>query len=267
MKQKLSFFIAIGLLISHFSFSQKDCQKEFTSGDVLRWRGELKFIPKYMTTEKIDYIINSLSDRAFQQMHIDVYVKCGTESEKKSTISNMVYFWDNKISQEQISTYFPAYFVFYQLDRAAWQNSKGNVKLNPSESPSINKENKKGIINHFELGELFNTQIIGKSFNDLKNTSNKTFELTTNSGGDKIAYWTDMGITVAFNFSSDQRSCKYFRVIPETDQVKNIVIDYLKSNLISTGEQKWYNNKHSYFVQLIDDNRDVFICFKNLSDV
>ena len=103
-------------------FAQTDCEKEFTGDDVFRWRNQLNFIPKYAKKDKFDYTILNLSSRAYRQMHVEISVRCDKNEDKNRQIETMWYFWDKKIPQTDLNKYFPAYYVFYQIDKAAFGN-------------------------------------------------------------------------------------------------------------------------------------------------
>ena len=100
------------------AFCQTNCNTEFSGVDVLKWRIQLKFTPKYLDKETLDYLITRLSDRAYTQLHIEISVRCDDKERKNITISNMKYYWNNAIPEEKLIAYFPAYYVFYKLDKS-----------------------------------------------------------------------------------------------------------------------------------------------------
>lgn len=105
-----------------FGYSQTDCEKEFTGDDVYRWRNDLLFKPKYAKLDKFDYTLLNLSGKAYRQMHIEISVRCGVREDKDKQVVTMWYFWDKKIPQATLDKYFPAYYVFYQVDKSAFGN-------------------------------------------------------------------------------------------------------------------------------------------------
>ena len=122
----MRYFLTIIFTIFTLSiYAQTNCEAEFNSDDVLRWRKQLNFNPKYMSPEFADYVIIKLSAKAYFQMHIDISVTCKRELEKQSKTQDMYYFWDKKIIESQINTFYPAYFIFYQLDKMAFVELKG----------------------------------------------------------------------------------------------------------------------------------------------
>jgi hypothetical protein len=112
----LTFF----LFISIQAFSQNNCDEKFQSSDVLRWRKQLNFIPLHMSLDKADYVLAVLSDKAYYQMYIEIAVSCADDIRKQKMIENMLYFWDFKISKQRLIDYYPAYYVFYTMDKAAF---------------------------------------------------------------------------------------------------------------------------------------------------
>jgi len=109
-------------IMASLTYGQSDCNKEFTGDDVYRWRNELKFKPKYAELEKFDYVTLNLSARAYRQMFIEISVRCYQKEDKDKQITTMWYFWDQKIPIATLDKYFPAYYVFYGLDKAAFGN-------------------------------------------------------------------------------------------------------------------------------------------------
>ena len=105
------------LLLNTTSKAQTDCNARFTSDDVLRWRQQLLFTPHYISTKELDYLIANFSDRAYYQLHLDIAVACYDQDQKQEIVKNMSYYWNNKISQNDLYTYFPAYYIFYFLDK------------------------------------------------------------------------------------------------------------------------------------------------------
>ena len=125
MIKKIVVFTII-LALAYTAKCQTDCEAKFNAEDVLSWRRKLKFTPTYMTIEKLEYVINRLSENDYNQIHIEVSVYC--DSKKETLVDNMVYFWNYKISKQDISRYFPAYYFFYQMDKVAYLalRTKGN---------------------------------------------------------------------------------------------------------------------------------------------
>lgn len=115
-RASILFFIIIFSSLS--SFSQTDCNKSLNGDDALRWRAQMDFVPQYHSLERFKYLITSLSDRAYTQISIELSVSCYDVERKKDMVANMYYFWDKKISIANLNTYYPAYYLFYQLDKA-----------------------------------------------------------------------------------------------------------------------------------------------------
>ena len=112
--------VTVFLFISIKVFSQNNCNEKFQYSDVLRWRKQLNFIPLHMSLEKTDYVIASLRDRAYFQWHIEISVSCADDYRKQKMIENILYFWDFKISKQRLIDYYPAYYVFYKMDKSAF---------------------------------------------------------------------------------------------------------------------------------------------------
>lgn len=117
--------------------------------------GELQFVPKYLTTEQIDRLINSTSEESYNYLRVKISVDC--KENKQSTIANMKYFWDNKISEQSLSQYFPAYYLFYELDKWGYTKYDGTSKLYPSEkkndlSSDLGQENGKS---NYSISTIF----------------------------------------------------------------------------------------------------------------
>lgn len=116
--KKTSILFLIIVFSSLSSFSQTDCNKTINGDDALRWRVQMGFVPKYHSLERFNYLITSLSERAYTQITIETSVSCYDVERKKDMIANMYYFWDKKISMTNLNNFYPAYYLFYQLDKA-----------------------------------------------------------------------------------------------------------------------------------------------------
>jgi len=270
---KIKLLVAIFTTLFFTSgFSQSNCEAEFNSGDVLRWRNQLSFIPKYLTTQKMDYVTNNLSNRDYFQLHIDITVYCDDKIKKNNLMSNMQSFWDNRISMSTLNSYFPAYYIFYQIDKAGIGSSDINY---PSEQKSIlpfkkselKNEANGNIITDLYLTYLFNRDLIKKSYSFVKNNFlDKPLKTFVNSSGRKVIYWNEKGINISFNFDSQDR-CVYFRILPTSRSVREKISDFLTSNTVQLLSVKWYNKAYKYYIQFILGNQDYFICFKDLKDI
>jgi hypothetical protein len=140
----------IVLFLSINLFAQSNCEKRFDGMDLLRWRKETGFIPKYTTIEEMEYIMNSLSARALQQLQIEARVACGDYDTNKKFLRDFSWFYDNRISNDQVQRNIHAYYVFYTIDKTGYSEylkAKGagrNPKTYPSEKnysqSSINLE-------------------------------------------------------------------------------------------------------------------------------
>lgn len=122
MKQKLLFSLILTFIFTLTSLGQSDCDEKFSSDDVLRWRKQIEFSPKYNSLNTFDYVISKLSDKAYFQFHIEVTVSCDDLPRKKNTIQNMYYFWDKKVTLSKLEQYYPAYYVFYKIDKMGMEN-------------------------------------------------------------------------------------------------------------------------------------------------
>jgi len=98
--------------------AQTDCNQQLNGDDALRWRNQLNFTPKYHSLEMFEYLIASLSDKAYTQLTIDMSVSCSDIQRKKNMVDNLYYFWNKTISLQKLEKNYPAYFLFYQLDKA-----------------------------------------------------------------------------------------------------------------------------------------------------
>lgn len=114
--------ILLTLFFAEDANAQSNCEEKFNSDDVLRWRKQTEFTPKYHTVREFDYLLSKLSDRAYLQFHIEVSVSCADEQRKQNNISNMYYFWDKKVLLVNIMRYYPAFYVFYKLDKMGLEN-------------------------------------------------------------------------------------------------------------------------------------------------
>lgn len=117
--KKLLLVVFIAICASYTTTAQSDCKAKFSAADILKWRKELNFTPKYMTVDKMEYVISVLSDKVYNQMYIDMSVTCYDSGDKQKFISLMKYLWSDRVPDELLQKYFPAYYVFYQLDIAA----------------------------------------------------------------------------------------------------------------------------------------------------
>lgn len=100
-------------------YAQSDCNEKFSSADVLRWKSQLKFIPKYLKNEEMESIIKRLSDKAYNQWHKDIRVSCGDADERQYNVDKMKKIWGDSVSAYNLTFYYSAYYVFYQLEKSA----------------------------------------------------------------------------------------------------------------------------------------------------
>jgi hypothetical protein len=252
------------------AFSQTDCQATFTSGDVYRWRGELNFIPKSMTIERFNYIINNFSDKAYNQMRIEISVTCHDDKSKNDFVENMKYYWDNKISASTLETYFPAFYIFYQIDKSGKRSdypSEPKYKKNSNEDGPANSDGKSSYEKlEFYLNQIFYRDIIDHSERDIRSAFfDKTISTLRSKPGEKRIYWEVDDLSVSFTFD-DMDRCIYYNILPHSNQARENIIRFLDQfKRLST--VKWYSSEFNYYVQLILDQHDYFVCFKDLKKV
>lgn len=259
----LTFVILLAFIFS--IKAQTNCENQFSADDALRWRKQMNFIPKYCTTDAIDKLILKLSERAYSQIQLEIRVKCRDNSEKKTFISNLYYFWDSRISESNLDLYFPAYYLFYQLDKSFYENSNSRTNTYPSKKKepilkkNVNYESIK-VENIFKQDVLYqNYYVLLKKFQS-KNTSE-----FIDKNGNKAFYFEEGNCIVSFNFHPNLK-CKFFRINVFNTTNRERMTTYLNTNFQRLTSVKWRNASKGYYVQLILEEEDYFIGFKKIED-
>ncbi len=102
-------------------------------------------------------------------MHIEIKVDCRDIQVKNGLIQNMKYKWDNKISETTLATYFPAYYIFYQLDKsdkgssANYPSEQKSKSANSEPAPHENNESPSIELTDLYLFHIFNKDVIKKN--------------------------------------------------------------------------------------------------------
>lgn len=132
MKKIISVLIFTFFVIVGFSQSYEDCKaKSYTSEELVYFRRELKFIPKYTLVGNFDNVLEGIPKEIQDQYAVEIAMDCFKK--KNILIENMYNFWDYRISQKALNDNFALYCIFYRFDKVAKNVYKSQFKLYPSE--------------------------------------------------------------------------------------------------------------------------------------
>ena len=119
MKAQLIAILLIATIAEAQGQTMDFCDKKLTNDQLMIWRSEMKFKPKYMSVKALDYLLGVMSPQAYQQFQIEAAVRCMSHPDHENFVKAFQIFYDNSVDQAIVEKYFHACYVFMQLDKHA----------------------------------------------------------------------------------------------------------------------------------------------------